>query len=153
MLSDITRLRVQYSDDAPADLPSRFLLKSSRAKPELKLSVGRREVDFYADIASQMPGALFPRCYAADYFDSEGTYQLLLEDLSETHVCHSLSQIPPAERECRQIVRAVAKYQAFWWDHPELGRSIGEKSSAQSIRGYCEWAERIYPRFADSLGD
>jgi len=152
MLSDITRMQVHYSDDAPSCLPARLLLKASRLNPDLKLSVGSREIDFYSNIASHMPGAPVPRCFLAEYFDDDH-YQILLEDLSETHASYSLSQIPPTETECRQIVRAIAKYQAFWWDHPELGKSIGVKPDARSIRGYCEWAQRIYPRFADFLGD
>ena len=153
LLSDLIRMRVQYSETAGDRVPARLLLKSSRLDPELTLSVGRREVDFYQKIAPQMTHAPVPRCYSALYFEETDRYQLLLEDLSETHSSRPLSDIPATETECDQIVRAVARYQAFWWDHPELGKSVGTKPSAASIKGFCDWAGRMYPKFADHLGD
>ena len=153
LLSSLVRIHVRYSDDATPGAPKSLILKASLSDPKLTLRVGRREVDFYNLVASRMEAPPVPRCYAACYSDDQDRYQLLLEDLSNSHAAHPQSQIPPTDRECRQILKAVAKYQAFWWDHSDLGQTVGMKPSPESIGAYCRWAEREYPRFADFLGD
>ena len=153
LVSTIIPLHVEYSPDAPGEVPTRLLLKSSRDGLDAGLQsiVGEREVAFYTRAAPLMPGGPLPRCYDAEY--SSGRFHLLLEDLSATHMAFTQWPLPPSVEACERIVDTWAIFHAFWWRHPRLGREVGTflDDAALARRG-ADYRGR-YERFAETLGD
>lgn len=126
--SATVRLRVRYSTDAPADAPTRLVLKRNAAT-EWSRESGADEVRFYTLIASlaDLPPVI-PPCYAAATDAESGDSFLLLRDLSETHQPpRSRDQLVgivdgvPASVDVTAVVETLARLHAFWWEHPLLG--------------------------------
>jgi thiamine kinase-like enzyme len=145
--SIVARLTISYSANAPETAPQRLFLKyanadSHREHPER----GRNEIHFYR-FAGNSPDLPIPRCYDATYSD-EG-FHLLLDDLAHTHfqIAHPL---PPHQPQCEQLVDALARLHAHWWDDPRLGVEIAVPLSDKSL---FMGGETIFPEFADMLGD
>ena len=152
IVSMIAPLWVEYSSDAPAEAPTRLFLKATRGDLDPGLhSVGEREVGFYRHAAPRMPGGPLPRCYDTEF--TEGTFHLLLEDLSETHSIITLWPLPPSDEACERIIDTWASFHAFWWRHSSLGREVGtflDEAALATITA--EYRER-YTRFARTLDD
>lgn len=125
--SATSRLRVQYSADAPADVPTQLILKRNRTEAWAQ-EAGADEVRFYTLVASlaDHPHITVP-CYAAAYDSDSGQSYLLLRDLSATHR-------PPVTREQQigivdgvpttddiaAVVETLAHLHGYWWNHPLL---------------------------------
>jgi thiamine kinase-like enzyme len=148
--STIVPLELSYSDDAPASAPARLVLKLAGAGD---LSTGKEEVEFYTRIAAAMSDPPVVHCYDAIYSEKNGRAHLLMEDLSETHVSHPPSMLPPPQAHAEQIVDALARIHAYWWDHPRLGRGVGVVPTATSLGTEMAENERRWRAFADLLGD
>jgi hypothetical protein len=147
------RLRVAYSDDAPAAAPARLFLKCS--SPELAPGEYRsegieREIVFYRTVAPAMAEAPSVPCYAAAYSPDSGAAHLLLLDVSDTH---QPGREPPDEGQPAQAVERLACLHAFWWDHPRLGVDVG-RIPTQAEREQ-EWldAEKAVGRFLLAVGE
>jgi hypothetical protein len=163
--SRVLRLSVQYAGEAPDAAPWRLLLKLSR--PGFHPQFGEQEVAFYTQVAPAMPHPPIVRCYDAAYCPDRKQSHLLLEDLSETHA--GVGSRPPAPREtCARIVRCLARFHAFWWDHPRLGRDIGSPPEPpnvarleEHVAGFLSFLgdqlsgdqQRIYRQVARTAGD
>ncbi len=151
-LASIVFLRVQYTSDAPAEAPTRLLLKATRDGLNTGLrSVGEREVAFYRQAAPLMPGGPFPRCYDAE--SSSGRFHLLLEDLSETHMILTEWPLPPSLEACQRIADTWASFHAFWWRHPRLGQEVGTFLDEVALAKIASDYRERYARFAETLGD
>ena len=114
LVSNIARLRLTYSAEAPNSLPNRLFLKTSRPgmHPEIA-AYEKHEVDFY-QLAAQQHGALpAPHCYKAGFDDETSNAYVLLDDLSETHVQRPLP-LPPSNRGCELIVETLADLHAYF---------------------------------------
>jgi hypothetical protein len=146
-------LRVTYS--APSPAPKRLFLKmSARPEPEM----GGREVEFYSTVARAMLGRVpeaelpFVRCYDAAYSPALSRFHLLLEDLSETHTTPDRT-LPPSVVHCEGAVDALATLHAFWWEHPRLGRDLGQRYTAERIDGLSAWAGPNLAAYGEFMGD
>ena len=154
-VSLIIPLQVRYSGDAPSSAPSRLILKIS--KSALK-SESPKEIEFYQSVANNVTNLPIIRCYQAVYAPDVGQFHLLLEDLSETHFPHPPSQLPPLKAYSEQIVDALARLHAFWWDDASQGKQFGtlptEATAKSDVATELEqWAKKTLPEFADFLGD
>jgi hypothetical protein len=147
-------LKLEYSSDAPAMIPTRLFLKI--AAPSLLHGVpglGKKEVIFYNAIAAQMYALPVVRCFNAVYSDEQDRYHLLMEDLSETHLALPPSQLPPPEAHCEMIVDALAQIHAYWWNDIRLGDTVGENPTDEHITYFFESDAALYSDFAEFLGD
>jgi hypothetical protein len=125
VLSHIFRLRLTY-DEPSASAPSTLILKAGLAdRPGGPWFGGQHEVAFYRDLAPAMPRGITPRCFDAQCDGETGTWHLLLEDLTESHVVATRWPVPPTFAQCEAIIRARARCQAAWWDDPRLGVTVG----------------------------
>lgn len=110
-----------------------------------------KEIDFYKDIATQMPGFPFVPVYGIGYFESGAAY-ILLADMTETHIsllnCHSCS----AQRII-QYMEYMAKFHAFWWDNEKLGKDIGDKLSKNDFSKYIERLSKKFEEFIRHMGN
>jgi Ecdysteroid kinase-like family len=152
-LSRVVRLRLVY-DEAVHDAPRSLIFKTGL--PERLDAVsdqGHREVSFYADVASDMPEGLVPRCFEARYNRGANTWHLLLEDLTDSHSIATTWPIPPTLPQCEAMVRALARTHVHWWDSPRLGTTIGRWIDDDTWdRNMSEFAT-VFERFASHLGD
>ena len=122
--SRITRLLLEYSAEAdPADAPARLLLKEN-LPIAWAVAAGAQEVTFYRTIAGLTDHPdLVPTSWGAAYDMVSGDSQVLLGDLSESH--HRASrdrdaQVAgdvPTDQTCDQVIDALARLHAYWWDH------------------------------------
>ncbi len=126
--SIITHLTLTYSSAAPADAPTRLLLKRNLSAA-WAIEDAAREVTFYRTImpfADHLP--MLVHCYGAAFDAERGTSYLLLDDLSETHTTPisrervlALDGIP-SEEHIQGAIDALARFHAYWWEHPLLGQ-------------------------------
>ena len=156
--STVAHLEVAYSEGVPADAPRRLLLKLN-AEHE-----GELEVGLY-DLVANEPGhpPVLPRCYAAAYSKQTGRSYLLLEDLSGTHEptvtrreLLSLRGVPPAGR-MDGVVEALARFHAYWWEHPILGTGVGRirpwYNDLPAYERHIQRREREWAGFLAAEGD
>jgi len=151
----IIPLEVRYSKDAPSSAPSRLILKMATSA---LMGPSPKEIEFYKSIASKASNLPIIRCYQAVYSPDLGQFHLLLEDLSETHFPHPPSQLPPLKVYAEQIVDALARLHAFWWDNPRLGKQVGKLPAETTTKGDMaaeleQWTRKTLSDFADFLGD
>ena len=100
-----------------------------------------------------MSKGLVPRCFEAHWDSDTNAWHLLLEDLTDTHVVATTWPLPPTTEQCEQILRALARLHAEWWDHPRLGVSVGAWLDADSIDQHLQRFTDRFRNFADRLGD
>jgi thiamine kinase-like enzyme len=150
LVSRIIRLRLTYAGAIGA--PSSLILKIGVPRHR-NSEIGRREVEFYTQVAPVASTGLVPRCFDA-VFDSETKeWHLLLEDLTDTHVIATAWPLPPSFEQCQLMVHALARIHAQWWDHPRLGISVGKWLDDLAISKLMEQCTGLYKSFADRLGD
>lgn len=148
--SVISHLELSYSDDSPKSAPRRLFLKIS--KPDAPLGCGEKEVEFYQTVASAMIDPPTVRCYDAVSSPEIGRSHILLDDLSETYF-QPERPLPPSKQHCEQVMDCLARFHAFWWDHPRLGKDIEELPTEASEREYIRNLEERLPGFLNFLGD
>ncbi|MDA9395847.1 aminoglycoside phosphotransferase [Bradyrhizobium sp. CCBAU 45394] len=153
LVSQIVRLGLRYVGES-AGAPQSLILKTpNSAFAESLANGGRREVDFYTQLAPKMPPGLVPRCFDG-HFDEDGpTWLLLLEDLTDSHEIATKWPLPPSREQAMAIVTTLARWHAAWWDHPGLGDTVGTWASAEDRAQHMETFAGHYDRFADLLGD
>ncbi len=153
LVSHITRLGLRYVGES-AGSPQTLILKTPHANFAKTLAHGgRHEVAFYTKLAPNMPSGLVPRCFDGR-FDEEGqSWHLLLEDLTDSHEVGSQWPLPPARAQAMAIVTTLAGWHAAWWDHPDLGDTVGDWMSTEDSARLMETFAGHYDRFADLLGD
>ena len=153
ILSQIVRVRVNYSDAAD-DCPHSLIFKT--ANPERvgdALHAGRQEVAFYDRIAPMMAANIVPRCFQAHRDAGTNAWHLLLEDLTDTHAVPTQWPLPPSRQQCGAIVRAHARLHASWWNSPALGVTVGTWLDAEAMDRQMQRVAGDFQRFADSAGD
>jgi hypothetical protein len=115
-------------DEVLNSAPKRLLLKCSLPQPWAQRA-GARETAFY-QMVSDLPDhpSLIPHCYDAVYDADSGNSHLLLDDLSASHVVPvprqkqiALTGNLPTDTHLTQAVEALARFHAYWWQHPQLG--------------------------------
>lgn len=150
----VAHLQLSYSDAAPERAPARLFLKLSSPGswaadiPEM----GKLEVRFYNAIANRAADLPVPFCYDAVYSEEMGKFHLLLEDLSKTHFPLQ-APLPPTRAQCEQVVDALARLHAHWWQHPALDRRTGEFADDDDVWDFTLGLGEAFPRFVDFLGE
>jgi len=153
VLSHIFRLRLAYVGPAAA-APATLILKAGLAdRPGGPWFGGRHEVAFYRDLAPAMPEGITPRCFDAQSDADTGTWHLLLEDLTDSHLVATRWPLPPTLAQCEAIMRTRARFQAAWWDDPRLGATIGAWQQASDADEATRNLMTQFARFADEMGD
>ena len=152
LLSRIIRLRLTYDDAVEA--PGSLILKTGLPDRAGVLSdVGRREVEFYTQVAAVMSARLVPRCFEAAWDPDTKAWHLLLEDLADSHVIATTWPLPPTMEQCERILRALARLHAAWWDDPRLGVSVGTWLDADAMNQQLQRFADRFKSFGDHLGD
>lgn len=152
--STLVRFAVRYSADAPPSAPEHFLLKMSRpeAHSDVLADLGRPEVTFYSTIAPAMNDSPAVACYHALYVPGTQQFHLLLADLSETHE-QTEWPLPGTYETCIQSVECLARFHAYWWDHPHLGTEIISHPSEFALQSQFRDLQERCIAFVNFLGD
>ena len=153
LVSTLQRLRLQYDGDATT-APAHLLIKTPRTDgPVSFIDQGRRETAFYVDVAPRSPRDSVPQCFDVTGRDGDGPCRVIIEDLSETHRALGEWPVPPSRGDCERLLSAYARFHAAWWDHGELGSSIGRFiTNAEFDQLRADLAER-WAAFRAMLGD
>jgi thiamine kinase-like enzyme len=130
------------------------------------VTAGAREVAFYQLVVRQpvwLP--MIVPCYAATYDTGSGKSVILLEDVSASHAIalprdqqmDTRVNIPP-EAVISQVADALARFHAYWWEHPHLGRDpaaqawrAGETARDQHVQRLADAWARLTAREATWL--
>lgn len=148
--SIISRLELTYSSDASGSAPSQLFMKTSRL--DAPLGSGKKEVEFYRHIAPLMVDPPSVRCYSAVYSPETGQSQILLDDLSGTHFQAGSSQLTSV-LHYEPVIDCLARFHAFWWEHPRLGKDVSEIPTEESLRDYVSNIQKLLPSFFQSVTD
>ncbi len=150
-VSTLAFARVAYSADAPPGLPSNVVVKQSLAAGGSP-NVAPAEIDFYRRLAPAAPASPLARCLAAIDGDGKRGPLLVLEDLRATHD-HKPWPMPPSEHQAEAAVDALASIHACWWEHAELGRSVGCAHTVESLNAMVAGVASMLPGFLETVGD
>ena len=155
--SSIAHLTLTYTAMAPPAAPRQVLLKLNADGD------GEHEVAFYrlvAELAAPLP-MLVP-CYAAAYDPASGASHILLADLSATHAAPvTRAQVLsgaglPSDAHLAGIVDALARFHAYWWEHPRLGQGAtavrGWYTDAAAYAAHVRRREANWAAFSGSVG-
>jgi len=158
--ADIFFLEVSYSSKASKAALNQLILKIS--KPDLQpldQLYGRKEVEFYHTIATEMDDPLLAGCYDAVYDAKSGGSHILLQDLSETHY-QTQRPLPPSRHDSELAIECLAKFHAHWWEHPRLGTDIGGLVKGETAKDHqlglphsLQETEKMFSAFVNFLGD
>ena len=86
------------------------------------------------------------------YDDETGKFNLLLEDLSETH--ESLRhELPPTEANCYRVMDVLARIHSHWWESSDLTSIAGDAPTEKSLKATFQEDITLYREFAAYLGD
>lgn len=152
IVSHVIRLGLRYVGES-AGAPHSIILKMPHSTYAKALAnSGRQEVAFYTRVAPNMPLQIVPRCYDGHFDEESQAWHLLLEDLTESHEVAADWPLPPSRDQAMEIVMALARWHAAWWDHPSLGDTVGIWASADDSARHMEIFAGHYDRFADLLG-
>ena len=148
--SILSPLELTYSGDAPQSAPLKLFIKLYKSNFRSNIFTSpKKEVEFYTIVAPEMPNSPGVRCYNAVYSPETDQAHILLANISETHSQNS-SALPPLLWQCEQAIDCIAEFHAFWWEHPGIGKDIGNILDIQVfIQAFNKW----FPGFADFLGD
>ena len=153
LMSELLRLHVSYSREAPPSAPATLIFKitkpgqaSARARRR-----GWKENRFYVLVAATMDDPPVPRCYSAVHDPKQGRSHLLMEDLSESHdrPPHGL---PPTPTQAEQDVDCLAAVHGRWWNDPQLVAALALRDERWYQRRIAQTAA-IVARFLAEVGD
>lgn len=149
-VSKISRLKIDYSEDAQTTAPASLFLKLSRLDT-YPLVNDRSEVEFYQKVANRSVGPIV-QCYDSAFSEETNCSHLLLEDLSETHTQPRDRRLP-SPLECELAVMSLAEFHATWWEHPKLGGEIGRIFDASWLETFLLNLKSSTEAFLSFLGD
>jgi hypothetical protein len=116
--SDVTRLRLSYSREAPKQAPRELVLKVS-IKKDWATRAGAVEVAFYKQAGSRALTMIAP-CYLAHHDPASGRSVLILLDLGATHEAPVTRRAlidgrgVPASARLKLVMDALADFHHVW---------------------------------------
>ncbi|HEX6566435.1 MAG TPA: hypothetical protein VF020_19235, partial [Chthoniobacterales bacterium] len=129
--SHIARVHIEYSVDTKGDAPRSLILKTVEADSGF---IQRSEVDYYTHDYLGLADAPILQCYAAQ-IHGDGSYSILMDDLSSTHERDSL----PSLKYGLAVATALARLHAFVWGEQrihQLGVRIPDESKLDQYVGH-----------------
>ena len=116
--AQIFRIHLDYSSATREKLPATLILKICTGGD---LFIGDSEVNYYARDYVNLANAPIPRCYDAQYSAENGSYHILMEDLTDTHV----KDREPSLEYGVAVARSLASLHAHGWGMERL-KTLGQ---------------------------
>jgi thiamine kinase-like enzyme len=138
-------LRLSYSVDALGEMPAKLFLKICNPGEG---TFGDSEIIYYSIVSPEISDSPIPRCYHSAFNKALGSYHLLLEDLSDTHV----PDIEPTWELAAGRMASLAQLHAAWWNHPRLGL-VGEFPDRKKLDKYVAYARAGLAPMLEEVGD
>jgi hypothetical protein len=129
--SHIARIRIEYDPETEENAPRSLILKTVEADAGF---TQRSEIDYYTRDYLGLADAPIAKCYAAQINDN-GSYSILMEDLSSTHERDS----PPSLKYGLAVATALARLHVFGWGEQrihQLGGRIPDESQLDQYVGH-----------------
>ncbi len=114
--SEARRLILEYSDDAPDDLPRQVFIKFSDRHSEL---------DFFQTVAPDTKDINMLPPLAAEFWPEQNMGFLLFLDIADQYISGEGNEDLSEEVVFDQIIAPLTRLHAQWWDHPKLAGEIG----------------------------
>jgi thiamine kinase-like enzyme len=147
------QLRLDYEGPAGDALGS-VILKMGHPNIAGRPSyANRHEIAFYRDVAPALPQRLVPRCFAVVEATDTSPWQLLLEDLTNSHFIATEWPLPATLPQYQAIVQALARFHAVWWDEPRLGVTTGNWRDAAGWEQVLRSSADQFAGFVDRYGE
>jgi len=152
LVSEVAQLLIEYDaeDAGPASV---FFKRPLPDGPAGSGEAAQREMAFYAGVGAATPRGLLPRCFEAAPGTGGRSPYLLLEDLTDSHAVVGEWPLPPPVATCEAIVDTVARFHAFWWNHPSLGTPVAPYRDAVDLDRFRADLARRVASFVEHLGD
>ena len=141
-------LRVAYDLAGETGLPEELFMKIYKPGLNQEL-IGHKEVQFYNLFPAIMPEISVVPCFAANEDPETGRAFVLMADVSQTHYSLVVEDRLCNRAQLELLLQALARFHAYWWDHPRLGQGIGEFVSRKSFHDYITDLETRFQAFMD----
>ncbi len=120
LIGQLYRLELTYDDDASG--PTTVVVKLPGATEESRfvamvLNMYQKECGFYRELAATS-GDLSPASHHVSFADETHDFVLVLDDVGHHRQADQIRGIELADAET--AVRALARLNARWWEHPDL---------------------------------
>jgi serine/threonine protein kinase len=125
----IARIQIEYDAGAQGDGPRSLILKTVEAGAGF---VKNSEVNYYARDYLDLADAPIPKCYAAHVDSDNGSYSILMEDLSSTHG----KDTSPSFQYGLEVASALARLHVFGWGEERIQKLDGRISDKAKLDRY-----------------
>ena len=129
-------IKLTYREPTQNDYPKSFFLKICKYDNRFVVD---SEYLYYTRDYKDLKDSPLPKCFDADYFESENSYYVLLEDLSQTH--YSNKDIAPTRAHSAATAKELARLHAYRWGSKDL-RGSDVAIVKTEINKYCEHISR-----------
>lgn len=119
-------IKLNYKTQQPDKYPKSLFLKFCRQDDRF---INNSEYFYYKRDYLGLENAPLPKCYDAGFSDTEGSYHVLLEDLSQTH--YSNQEIRPTRHHAAIVAEELAKLHAYRWGNKVSGLDTNTDTSKQ----------------------
>ena len=150
-ISKLVFLDARYTSESPTDLPSGLVVKSPLKKTNTE-NYGATEVQFYRSLAPLLRSPPVVRCLAAIEGDGAHSGTIVLEDLRATHD-QPAWPLPPSPKQSELAIDALLSVHSQFWEAPDLGNTIGQCHSTESLITMVRGIAADVPAFLREIGD
>jgi thiamine kinase-like enzyme len=145
-------IQINYNKELNGPPKSLFVKITKEGISDKLKDFGKHEVAFYNKIAGKIGQDFISHCYYAVYNEELNIYNIVLEDLSETHF-QTEYPISPAIEYCKQAIECLAKVHSAWWDNPELEAITTKFATGEQILQTNKYLQELCEKFFAALGD
>ena len=121
--ADRVILDLVYAPGAPAEAPSRMVLKTMLISPHAPPTMYENEVRFYDEIRPHLEVEA-PRAFGCHFTPETGNFGLLLEDLGERGARFPDATQPTTLGEIESLLDQLATVHARFWQSPRLATDL-----------------------------
>jgi len=125
----IARIQIEYDAGTQRDAPRALILKTVEAGAGFAKN---SEINYYARDYLDLADAPIPKCYAAHADPDNGSYSILMEDLSSTHG----KDTSPSFQYGLEVASALARLHVFGWGEERIQKLDGRISDKAKLDRY-----------------
>jgi thiamine kinase-like enzyme len=116
-------IAVRYAPQSRQDLPTRLVVKLTRAVDKIMAPFYANEVAFYGRIRPELTLEA-PRCFGGDFDPATSYFGLILEDLTERGATFPNTTVRTGVSDAKALLDTLAKLHARYWQSPRFGSDL-----------------------------